>query len=67
MDTIEMICVGSTVKIVKCEQCPAIVGNKVLVSKILEDDRFALCFGRGRPQKNRPYAFSRDQIQLLDG
>jgi len=67
MDTIEMVCVDSNVKIIKCEQCPTIVGKEVVVSKILENDQFVLCFGRGRPQKNRPYIFSRDQLQLLGG
>ncbi len=66
MNVVETIKVGSKVKILNCEECPIVVGRVVLVQKLLEDDKLALLFGRGRPQTNRPYAFSRDQLELID-
>jgi len=59
MTTAQSFVVGSMVKIVGCEECPAVVGKIAkFVGLDAEDEGYAvLSFGRGRPQANRPKRF----------
>jgi len=61
--------IGDLVKIIKCEQCPAVVGKIVSVSKLnMEGEQVVsveLNFGRGRPQLNRPTKFSVDEVESI--
>jgi len=58
--------VGDTVKIVKCVECPAIVGKTAKV-KAVDDQEVSLNYGRGQPQANRPSELSRDDVSLVGG
>ncbi|UCG02457.1 MAG: hypothetical protein JSW11_00395 [Candidatus Heimdallarchaeota archaeon] len=57
--------VGDTVKINRCEVCPKVVGKTVKVVEVGENG-IVVSFGRGRPQKDRPRAFSFNDVSLVD-
>ncbi len=60
--------VGDTVKIEKCEKCPAVVGKTAKIKVFTSEpgyDAVELNFGKGRPQVNRPHLFNLDDISLV--
>ncbi len=64
METAQTFALGSTVRIVRCESCPNIVGKVVRIKEETEEGLFALNFGRGRPSKSRPRLFSANDLEL---
>lgn len=60
--------IGASVKINKCDTCPAIVGKTAKITGFTAEPGFnaaVLNFGRGRPQTNRPSFVSVDDISLV--
>jgi len=61
--------IGASVKINKCDACPAIVGKTAKVTGFTSEpgyDAANLNFGRGRPQVNRPSFLNIDDISILE-
>lgn len=61
--------IGASVKIDKCDVCPAIVGKTVKVTGFTSEPGYEAVkvnFGRGRPQANRPSFVSVDDISVLE-
>lgn len=59
--------VKDVVRVVSCDECPTVVG-KTGVIKSFDEENSSLAivsFGRGRPQKNRPYKFPVDALELV--
>lgn len=64
--------IGASVKIDKCDVCPAIVGKTAKVTGFTSEpgyDAVNLNFGRGRPQANRPVFVNIEDISpvVTDG
>lgn len=60
--------IGASVKIDKCDVCPAIVGKTAKVTGFTSEPGYNaanLNFGRGRPQANRPSFVNVDDISLV--
>lgn len=60
--------IGVSVRINKCDACPAIVGKTAKITGFTSEPGYNaanLNFGRGRPQANRPSFLSVDDISLL--
>lgn len=58
--------IGSRVKIVKCDVCPKVVGKIAKVKAVWENGSVELQFGRGRPQKDRPTAYSVNDLDMVN-
>ncbi len=69
--------VGDQVRIVKCEECPKVVGKTVKVTEIQTVDQgegigrvgvgVKVSFGRGRPQLGRPNEFIFADVVRIEG
>lgn len=60
--------VGMTVKVDRCDKCPAIIGRSAKITGFSNDSGFdavELNFGRGRPQAGRPKCVGVLDISLL--
>jgi len=62
--------VGDTIKIEKCEQCSVIIGKTAKIKKRIPSEPgivggLILNFGRGRPQTSRPKIISFDDVSLV--
>lgn len=61
--------IGASVKINKCDACPAIVGKIAKITGFTLKPGYNaanLNFGRGRPQANRPSFVSVDDISVVE-
>lgn len=58
---------GDTVRVVRCEACPVIVGREAVVRGVDENDsnRFVLSFGKGRPPAGRPHSFLPEDLEVV--
>lgn len=63
--------VGDQVRIVKCEECPKVVGKTVKVTEVQTVDQVdvsvKVSFGRGRPQLGRPNEFVFADVVRIEG
>ncbi len=66
METTQTFAPGSTVKIISCNACPELIGKIVTVKSENSEGLFALKFGRGRPNSNRPAFFRSNEIELVN-
>ena len=55
-----------TVKIVKCDVCPKVIGKVVKVVEFKDDGSVVVKYGKGRPQSGRPSMFQPCDIEGLD-
>jgi len=56
--------VGTRVRVVRCEVCPAVVDKTAVVKSVTEDNKVCLNFGRGRPSKDRPMFFNAEDLAI---
>jgi len=62
--------VGSIVRVVKCDVCPAIISKTakvVAMTDVAGQPGVQVSFGRGRPQKGRPTVLVMDDVAVIDG
>jgi len=60
--------IGDSVRIVRCEKCPKVVGKTVKVVKLVGENPntgLEVSYGRGRPQLNRPNVFDIQDVEVI--
>lgn len=58
--------VGEVVRIVKCDDCPGVIGKAGRIKGLSEDgSSVSLSLGKGRPQRGRPEFFPTGDLALV--